>query len=477
MDDEITPRLTLPLLAAGQMQKHATLNEALTRLDALAQAVARSRSEASPPAEPVSGDLWLLPDGTSGAWAEFEAGDLVRADVDGWSIVAAPEGLRLWVADEGRLLVRHAGDWASLGDRLGALRGVERLSLGSEAEEGPALLARLEAALLTARPTEEGGTGDVRLTLNRLSSSGVASLILQTGFSGRAELGLVGDDDLTVRVSPDGSAWTEALRIAVGTGQVSSPAPLMRRQTTVLTADGAWSPPSWARRVEAVLIGGGGGGGGGRLGSGVAASGGGGGGAGGVSRQVWSIADLTGAVTVQVGAGGSGGGVGLAGGHGGDSRVLLGGLAVALAQGGRRGDVSGGAAARGTATGAAGGSGFTGAAGATGQDGLVGPGGGGGGAGVDAAGLGMAAGAGGSGAACGRPAAGGATGSGAGAAGSAGQSPGDRPGGGAAGGASGHGGGVGGAFGGGGGGGGAHPSSPGLGGAGAAGVVILTAEG
>ena len=41
----------------------------------------------------------------------------------------------------------------------------------------------------------------------------MVSLLLQSGFSGRAEIGLVGDDDLLIKVSADGSAWTEALRL------------------------------------------------------------------------------------------------------------------------------------------------------------------------------------------------------------------------------------------------------------------------
>ena len=37
---DVTPHLGLPLLAAGQAQKHVTHNEALTLLDALAQLAA-----------------------------------------------------------------------------------------------------------------------------------------------------------------------------------------------------------------------------------------------------------------------------------------------------------------------------------------------------------------------------------------------------------------------------------------------------
>ena len=44
------------------------------------------------------------------------------------------------------------------------------------------------------------------------------SLLFQSGFSGRAELGLTGDDDLRVKVSADGGTWREALRIDRSTG-------------------------------------------------------------------------------------------------------------------------------------------------------------------------------------------------------------------------------------------------------------------
>ena len=44
MSDDASARLGLPYLAAGQMQKHVTLNEALTRLDSLVQLAVVSRS-------------------------------------------------------------------------------------------------------------------------------------------------------------------------------------------------------------------------------------------------------------------------------------------------------------------------------------------------------------------------------------------------------------------------------------------------
>jgi len=55
MSDDHSARLALPYLAAGQMQKHVTLNEALTRLDAIVQTVVVSRTTTAQPDAPADG--------------------------------------------------------------------------------------------------------------------------------------------------------------------------------------------------------------------------------------------------------------------------------------------------------------------------------------------------------------------------------------------------------------------------------------
>ena len=63
MSDDFSARLALPYLAAGQMQKHVTLNAALTRLDALLQTLAVSRTITAQPEGPADGALYILPEG------------------------------------------------------------------------------------------------------------------------------------------------------------------------------------------------------------------------------------------------------------------------------------------------------------------------------------------------------------------------------------------------------------------------------
>jgi hypothetical protein len=70
--------------------------------------------------------------------------------------------------------------------------------------------------------------------MNKETATDVLSLLLQTGFSGRAEVGLIGDDDLLFKVSPDGSTWHEALRIDKDNGELTLP----KRASTLATSGG-----------------------------------------------------------------------------------------------------------------------------------------------------------------------------------------------------------------------------------------------
>jgi len=63
----------------------------------------------------------------------------------------------------------------------------------------------------------------MRLVLNKAALGGTASVLYQTNYSGRAEFGLSGDDDLQLKVAANGQNWTEALRVNGQTGQVSLP--------------------------------------------------------------------------------------------------------------------------------------------------------------------------------------------------------------------------------------------------------------
>ncbi|NBB53458.1 DUF2793 domain-containing protein, partial [Rhizobium sp. CRIBSB] len=256
MSDDASARLALSYLAAGQMQKHVTLNETLTRLDALVQTAVVSRSLAIQPPDPADGDLYLLPAGATGTdWAGYPAGTLMRFEAAGWSEVPVPGGTLAVVRDEPAVLLRRGADWIGLGEALGEVQGLGRFGLNTAADAANPFAARLNGALWTALEAGAGGTGDLRIALNKTGADDVLSLLFQSGFAGRAELGLIGDDALQLKVSVDGETWQQVFRVEGETGRVSFARGALRREQVVLTGSGTWLPPEWARSVEAVCIG------------------------------------------------------------------------------------------------------------------------------------------------------------------------------------------------------------------------------
>lgn len=55
-------------------------------------------------------------------------------------------------------------------------------------------------------------------TINKSASGNTAGVLFQDGFSGRAQIGLLGDDNFHFKVSANGSTWTEAIKLDAATG-------------------------------------------------------------------------------------------------------------------------------------------------------------------------------------------------------------------------------------------------------------------
>jgi Protein of unknown function (DUF2793) len=217
-----TPNLTLPLIAAAQAQKHVTHNEALALLDALVQLSVLSRTATAPPAVPAQGDRYLVPAGATGAFAG-KATQIALFEGAGWRFLPPRTGWQAFVADEQAVLVWNGAAWIALGQAIGSIDQLAALGIGTTSDPVNKLAVRAQGALMTARRVASAGTGDMRLTLEKEASARTASLLFQNNFSGRAEMGLMGDDDFRVKVSPDGATWRDAVLVNRASGQVSFP--------------------------------------------------------------------------------------------------------------------------------------------------------------------------------------------------------------------------------------------------------------
>lgn len=213
-----TPRLNLPLLMPQQAQKHLTHNEALRLLDVLVQTGVRSMRLSAEPDTATEGDLFILPAGRTGArWVEMAPGSLALWENGGFVELSPVVGQVAFVLDERRLVLFDGATWTS---EAFAPREVERVGINAAPSSGNRLTVASDAELLT-HDDRTPGSGDARKIVNKAAPGRTASLLFQTAFSGRAELGLTGDDDLRFRVSTDGATFRTALRAARGSGFVA----------------------------------------------------------------------------------------------------------------------------------------------------------------------------------------------------------------------------------------------------------------
>lgn len=88
------------------------------------------------------------------------------------------------------------------------------VGVGTTADTINRLSVAADATLLT-----NDGNGH-QLKLNKAAPTDTTSLLFQTDFSGRAEMGTSGTDDFAIKVSPDGSTFHTALSIDADNGGV-----------------------------------------------------------------------------------------------------------------------------------------------------------------------------------------------------------------------------------------------------------------
>lgn len=209
----LSHNLGLPYLQPSQAQKHVTHNTALERLDSFVQLSVEQLHAVTPPVSPADGEAWALGSNATGAWAGQE--DRLAVWINGgWVFLDPPEGTRLWEREGKRLMVWSDGAWIA----ATGLDSLASLGVGTTADTTNRLAVAGPATLLT-----HDGAGH-RLKINKAGTGDTASLVFQSDWSGRAEMGLAGNEDWSLKVSQDGSLWTEALVVAAATGRVTGEA-------------------------------------------------------------------------------------------------------------------------------------------------------------------------------------------------------------------------------------------------------------
>jgi len=211
-----TTILGLPELESAQNQKYLTVNQALERLDALVNLTVFNRTQTAPPGSPSAGDRYIVAATATGAFAGQEDKVVVRVGTQ-WIFFTPSEGWRAYdqganqhITYNGTAWVNDSVSTASFSDGSIDLLGVNAT---------PDTTNRLSVSAPGVLFNNEGD--DFTLTLNKDAAGDDVQILMQTGFSTRAQFGLVSNDDFVIKVSPDGSSFFTGITIDKDTGNVA----------------------------------------------------------------------------------------------------------------------------------------------------------------------------------------------------------------------------------------------------------------
>lgn len=234
-----TPNLHLPYILPSQAQKHVTHNEALIRLDTLVQLVLEYEGTA-PPATPIEGLHYAVASGATGAWSG-RSGTIATYQDGAWSFLTPGIGFLAWFKPANAIKGFSGSAW--INPALPDTQTPSKLGVNATPDDSNRLTVSSPATLLN-----NAGAGH-QLKINKATAADTASLLFQSGWSGRAEMGLAGNDAFSVKVSADGGTWKTGLSFD-GNGRPSFPNRPMARAHR---ATGTSSPAAGASTGFTVL--------------------------------------------------------------------------------------------------------------------------------------------------------------------------------------------------------------------------------
>lgn len=218
---EQTSNLKLPYIAPSQAQKHVTHNEAIRALDALVQLSVVSRSLSVPPAVTAEGIRYIIGTQATGLWANRD--NQIAAWQDGaWAFFSAQEGWNVWVEEEESFVVFHQNKWTRSEIKTNP---VSRLGIEATADDTNRLSVKSPASLF-----DHAGAGH-QLKINKADDSQAASLLFQSNYQGRAEMGTMWGRDFRIKTSADGSKWSDVMVADGATGLARFPSGIAHAAT------------------------------------------------------------------------------------------------------------------------------------------------------------------------------------------------------------------------------------------------------
>ncbi len=201
---DTTTRLDLPFILPAQAQKHVTHNEALLKLDAVVQLVIDGESN-DPPDSPDEGETYWIGGPGTGAFAGREGRLAVRQD-GAWTFITPRPGWQAVFRDSTQARIFDGSEWQS--PALPNELSLDRLGISGTSDAYNRLLVQSPGSLFN----HAGGSH--RMTINKAATAETASLLFQSNWQARTEMGLAGEDHFSFKMYGDATGWRRAIGIS-----------------------------------------------------------------------------------------------------------------------------------------------------------------------------------------------------------------------------------------------------------------------
>ena len=245
---ENTTNLKLPLMIPNQSGKEITHNEALAIIDNILQNGVIDKDLTTAPENPNNNDIYIVGKNATGIW-EGKDNQLAFYD-NGWRFIEPREGFIFWVNDEDKLYTYNGTKWVETiassgsGSTTEELNDLTDVGITSASQydilqhdgtnfvntKSPQQLSMI--GINTTANTNnklsvksdyvlfDKNTNNSRVKVNKATSADTASHLFQTNYSGKAEFGLIGNDNFTLKVSNDGETWNNAFVVDSTSGNI-----------------------------------------------------------------------------------------------------------------------------------------------------------------------------------------------------------------------------------------------------------------
>ena len=161
----------------------------------------------------TDGDRYLVATSPTAEWAG-QVGAIALRMEGAWRFLTPRKGWRLWVEAENLLLIYDGAIWQTP-PLPTQIQNLTLLGVNATADATNKFAVGSSSVLFNNVGTS------IQFKVNKRAAADTASLLFQDNFSGRAEIGLTGDDSLHFKVSADGSTFFESLIVGGATGLVT----------------------------------------------------------------------------------------------------------------------------------------------------------------------------------------------------------------------------------------------------------------